>query len=47
MTIAPASRRHVTTAESSVAMRSSIVLKWQVVGRPATSIMSLKPIGTP
>ena len=36
-----------TQTASAVAMLSSRTFEWQVVGRPATSMMSLMPTGTP
>src|SRR5580704_1620709 len=46
-TIAPAPRRRSTHTASAVAMLSINTFEWQVVGRPATSMMSLIPTGTP
>src|SRR3954452_9720879 len=46
-TIAPAARSLLTQTASEVAMLSCSTFEWQVVGRPATSMMSLMPTGTP
>src|SRR6185437_4891743 len=46
-TIAPAPRNFATHTASAAAMLSTRILEWQVVGRPATSMMSLMPTGTP
>src|SRR5207244_12502129 len=46
-TIAPAPRSRDTHTASAVAILSIRILEWQVVGRPATSMMSLMPTGTP
>src|SRR5205085_8185610 len=46
-TIAPAPRSRATQTASAAAMLSIRILEWHVVGSPATSIMSLIPIGTP
>src|SRR5581483_12194049 len=42
-TMAPAARSLVTTTASDVAMLFSSTFEWQVVGNPATSMMSLMP----
>src|ERR1700722_1719452 len=46
-TIAPAWRSFATTTESVLATLSTRIFEWHVVGRPATSMMSLMPTGTP
>src|SRR5262249_59931607 len=46
-TIAPAPRSFCTQTASDVASASARILEWQVVARPATSMMSLMPTGTP
>src|SRR5262249_7409115 len=46
-TIAPAPRSFATQTASAAAMLSTRIFEWQVVGRPATSMMSLVPTGTP
>src|SRR5580700_10481834 len=46
-TMAPAPRRRDTHTASADAILSIKILEWQVVGRPATSMMSLIPTGTP
>src|SRR6185295_2075908 len=46
-TMAPAERSLLTTTASAVATLSCSIFEWQVVGRPATSMMSLIPTGTP
>ncbi len=45
--IAPAWRSLAITAASALATLSTRIFEWQVVGRPATSMMSLMPTGTP
>ena len=45
--IAPAPRSRDTHTASAAAMLSIRIFEWQVVGRPATSMMSLMPTGTP
>ena len=47
MMIAPAAAASGTTTASALAMLSSRIFEWHVVGRPATSMMSLMPTGTP
>jgi hypothetical protein len=47
MMIAPAWRSLAITAASAVATLSSRMREWQVVGSPATSMMSLTPTGMP
>ncbi len=44
---APAWRNLDTTTASDAATLLSRIFEWQVVGRPATSMMSLMPTGTP
>src|SRR5215469_10761425 len=46
-TIAPAPRRRDTHTASAAATLSISTFEWHVVGRPATSMMSLMPTGTP
>jgi hypothetical protein len=46
-TMAPAPRSRATHTASAVAILSIKILEWHVVGRPATSMMSLMPTGTP
>src|SRR6516162_10645047 len=46
-TIAPAPRKRDTQTASATAILSARIFEWQVVGRPATSMMSLTPTGTP
>src|SRR5205823_11998478 len=46
-TIAPAPRSRETQTASAAAMLSIRIFEWQVVGNPATSMMSLMPTGTP
>ena len=46
-TMAPAPRSFSTQTASAVARLSCRILEWPVVGRPATSMMSLMPTGTP
>ena len=45
--MAPAWRSWAITAASCFATLSSRIFEWQVVGRPATSMMSFTPMGTP
>src|SRR6476659_7973978 len=45
ITIAPAARSRATPAASAAAGVAGITLEWQVVGKPATSMMSLIPTG--
>ncbi len=46
-TIAPAARKWPITCASARAILSTMIFEWQVVGRPAMSILSLMPTGTP
>ena len=45
--MAPAWRSRAITAASCFATLSSRIFEWHVVGRPATSMMSFTPMGTP
>ena len=47
ITMAPAWRSLPTTTASAAAILSTRIFEWLVVGRPATSMMSLIPTGTP